>query len=83
MVGFLVGFPVLLSNAAIWLFFSFRSKESVASDHYWAAVGTSTGVARLRQYIKCSAKKLKHVIVCPQGTFYVKSDQSKLNLSAS
>ena len=52
MVGFLVGFPVLLCNAAVWLFFSFRSKENVASDHYWAAVGTSTDVGRLTQYEK-------------------------------
>ena len=56
-VGFLVGFPVLMCNAAIWLFFSNRSKKSVNCDHYWAAVGTSTDVVRYYRKGKKEHKK--------------------------
>ena len=41
MVGFLLGFPVLLCNAAMWLHIMYRPKEEVDCDDDVAALGTS------------------------------------------
>ena len=41
MVGFLLGFPVLLCNAAMWLHIMYRPKEEVKCDNYVAESGTS------------------------------------------
>ena len=40
MVGFLLGFPVLLCNAAMWLHIMYRPKEEVKCDNYVAESGT-------------------------------------------
>ena len=41
MVGFLLGFPVLLCNAAMWLHIMYRPKEEAECDNYMAELGTS------------------------------------------
>ena len=46
MVGFLLGFPVLLCNAAMWLHIMYRPKEEVKCDNYVAESGTSLTVGR-------------------------------------
>ena len=41
MVGFLLGFPVLLCNAAMWLHIMYRPEEEVDCDNFVAGSGIS------------------------------------------